>query len=77
MRACPTTEMAGFEVIRAGAILAVSDFERSLAFYRDTLGLEVEALYGWFDLRAHVDEEDLIFLTRLPSSEPIPRVEAP
>jgi len=37
--------MAGFEVTRAGAILAVSDFERSLAFYRDTLGLEVEALY--------------------------------
>ena len=26
-------------------ILAVSDFERSLAFYRDTLGLDVEALY--------------------------------
>jgi catechol 2,3-dioxygenase-like lactoylglutathione lyase family enzyme len=37
--------MAGFSVTRAGAILAVSDFERSLAFYRDTLGLEVEALY--------------------------------
>ncbi len=37
--------MAGFDVRRAGAILAVSDFERSLAFYRDTLGLEVEALY--------------------------------
>ena len=37
--------MAGFEVKRAGAILAVSDFARSLAFYRDTLGLEVEALY--------------------------------
>jgi catechol 2,3-dioxygenase-like lactoylglutathione lyase family enzyme len=37
--------MAGFEVTRAGAILAVSDFERSLAFYRDVLGLEVEALY--------------------------------
>ena len=37
--------MASFEVTRAGAILAVSDFERSLAFYRDTLGLEVEALY--------------------------------
>jgi lactoylglutathione lyase len=37
--------MPGFEVTRAGAILAVSDFERSLAFYRDTLGLEVEALY--------------------------------
>ncbi|MGH3134122.1 MAG: VOC family protein [Gaiellaceae bacterium] len=37
--------MASFEVARAGAILAVSDFERSLAFYRDTLGLEVEALY--------------------------------
>jgi lactoylglutathione lyase len=34
-----------FEVTRAGAILAVSDFERSLAFYRDTLGLEVEAVY--------------------------------
>ena len=37
--------MTGFEVTRAGVILAVSDFERSLAFYRDTLGLEVEALY--------------------------------
>jgi catechol 2,3-dioxygenase-like lactoylglutathione lyase family enzyme len=37
--------MAQFEVARAGAILAVSDFERSLAFYRETLGLEVEALY--------------------------------
>ena len=37
--------MAGLEVTRVGAILAVSDFERSLAFYRDTLGLEVEALY--------------------------------
>ena len=37
--------MASFEVTRAGVILAVSDFERSLAFYRDTLGLEVEALY--------------------------------
>ena len=34
-----------FEVTRAGAILAVSDFERSLTFYRDTLGLEVEAAY--------------------------------
>src|SRR5918996_4283210 len=37
--------MAGFDVTRAGAILAVSEFERSLAFYRDLLGLEVEALY--------------------------------
>ena len=32
-------------VRRAGAILAVSDFEESLAFYRDRLGLEVEAVY--------------------------------
>ncbi|HEX4035089.1 MAG TPA: VOC family protein [Solirubrobacteraceae bacterium] len=30
---------------RAGAILAVSDFERSLRFYRDSLGLAVEATY--------------------------------
>ena len=37
--------MAAFDVTRAGAILAVSDFEGSLAFYRDVLGLEVEALY--------------------------------
>lgn len=37
--------MARFEVTRAGAIFAVSDFQRSLAFYRDRLGLEVEALY--------------------------------
>jgi lactoylglutathione lyase len=37
--------MAGFEVTRGGAILAVSDFDRSLAFYRDVIGLDVEALY--------------------------------
>ncbi len=30
---------------RAGAIVAVSDFERSVAFYRDAIGFEVEALY--------------------------------
>ncbi len=33
------------DVKRAGAILAVSDVERSLAFYRDRLGFEVEARY--------------------------------
>lgn len=33
------------EVTRAGAILAVSDFERSLDFYRHRLGFEVEATY--------------------------------
>jgi catechol 2,3-dioxygenase-like lactoylglutathione lyase family enzyme len=32
-------------VTRAGAILAVADVERSLAFYRDKLGFEVEATY--------------------------------
>jgi len=32
-------------VTRAGAILAVADVERSLAFYRDRLGFEVEATY--------------------------------
>jgi catechol 2,3-dioxygenase-like lactoylglutathione lyase family enzyme len=37
--------MAGLDVSRAGAILAISDFERSLAFYRDVRELEVEALY--------------------------------
>ncbi len=30
---------------RAGAILAVADVGRSVAFYRDVLGFEVEALY--------------------------------
>ena len=30
---------------RAGAILAVADVERSVAFYRDRLGFEVEAVY--------------------------------
>ncbi len=33
------------EATRAGAILAVSDFERSLRFYRDRLGFELEAVY--------------------------------
>lgn len=30
----------------------------------DGAELEVEAVYGWFDLRPHVDEEDLVFVTR-------------
>jgi catechol 2,3-dioxygenase-like lactoylglutathione lyase family enzyme len=30
---------------RAGAVLAVADVERSVAFYRDRIGFEVEALY--------------------------------
>lgn len=30
---------------RAGVILAVADVERSVAFYRDALGFEVEAAY--------------------------------
>jgi catechol 2,3-dioxygenase-like lactoylglutathione lyase family enzyme len=33
------------EVTRAGTILAVADFERSLAFYRDRLGFEVRETY--------------------------------
>ncbi len=32
-------------VTRAGTILAVADVERSLAFYRDLLGFDVEAIY--------------------------------
>jgi catechol 2,3-dioxygenase-like lactoylglutathione lyase family enzyme len=34
------------EVSRAGAILAVADVERSVAFYSERLGFEVEATYG-------------------------------
>ncbi len=30
---------------RAGVILAVADVDRSLAFYRDALGFELEAVY--------------------------------
>ena len=30
----------------------------------DESGLEVEALYGWFDLRPHDGEEDMIFVCR-------------
>ena len=30
---------------RAGAILAVTDVERSVGFYRDRIGFDVEALY--------------------------------
>jgi catechol 2,3-dioxygenase-like lactoylglutathione lyase family enzyme len=37
--------MARVPATRAGAILAVSDLEASLAFYRDRLGLEVVATY--------------------------------
>jgi catechol 2,3-dioxygenase-like lactoylglutathione lyase family enzyme len=37
--------MAAPTTTRAGAILAVADVERSLAFYRDRLGFELEASY--------------------------------
>jgi catechol 2,3-dioxygenase-like lactoylglutathione lyase family enzyme len=37
--------MPSFPIRRCGAILAVSDFEASLAFYRDRLGLAVDAVY--------------------------------
>jgi catechol 2,3-dioxygenase-like lactoylglutathione lyase family enzyme len=37
--------MARVPVKRAGAILAVSDFEAALAFYRNRLGLDVDAVY--------------------------------
>jgi catechol 2,3-dioxygenase-like lactoylglutathione lyase family enzyme len=37
--------MPGFPVTRVGTILAVSDVTRSVAFYRDRLGFDVEALY--------------------------------
>lgn len=33
------------DIKRAGVILAVSDFELSLAFYRDKLGFDVEAIF--------------------------------
>ena len=31
-------------------------------------GFEVEALYGWFDRRPHVDEEDTIWICRTRGS---------
>lgn len=37
--------MASFKVARVGAILAVADVARSVAFYRDRLGFALEALY--------------------------------
>jgi catechol 2,3-dioxygenase-like lactoylglutathione lyase family enzyme len=37
--------MADLDPSRAGAILAVTDVERSLEFYRDRLGFDVEATY--------------------------------
>ncbi|HEY1597510.1 MAG TPA: VOC family protein [Thermoleophilaceae bacterium] len=36
---------ASLSVTRAGAILAVANVERSVAFYSERLGFEVEALY--------------------------------
>jgi catechol 2,3-dioxygenase-like lactoylglutathione lyase family enzyme len=38
-------DLPGFPVVRAGAIIAVSDFAASLRFYRDQLGLTEVALY--------------------------------
>jgi catechol 2,3-dioxygenase-like lactoylglutathione lyase family enzyme len=36
---------ARFRITRAGAILGVADFAKSLTFYRDQLGLDVVAVY--------------------------------
>ena len=44
-RPYPQLMAVAFAVTRAGAILAVSDIERSMAFYRDQLGFEVESVY--------------------------------
>jgi SAM-dependent methyltransferase len=40
--------------------LSVPEWRRLL----DAAALEVEDLYGWFDRRPHVDDEDMIFVTR-------------
>lgn len=40
-----TAGPASLEITRAGAIIAVSDFARSLSFYRDQLGLTEVAVY--------------------------------
>jgi catechol 2,3-dioxygenase-like lactoylglutathione lyase family enzyme len=37
--------VATFKVNRVGTILAVAEVERSVAFYRDHLGFQVDALY--------------------------------
>ena len=37
--------MAAFHVARAGVILAVTQVDRSIAFYRDLLGFDLEARY--------------------------------
>ena len=37
--------MPAFPVNRAGAILAVADVDRSVAFYRDLMGFDVDAVY--------------------------------
>lgn len=37
--------MPAFPVTRAGAILAVADVDRSVAFYRDLMGFDVDAIY--------------------------------
>ena len=62
----PTNNELRFE--RASAILFVTDFDRAVAFYRDTLGFEVAYTYGepafWGEVRRdgallnlrHVDE---------------------
>lgn len=39
------TDAGGFEVRRPGVILAVAHVDRSVAFYRDNLGFEVEAQF--------------------------------
>jgi catechol 2,3-dioxygenase-like lactoylglutathione lyase family enzyme len=45
LRADSCEKLARMQVIRAGAIIAVSDLAKSLHFYRDQLGLAVDALY--------------------------------
>jgi hypothetical protein len=45
MRSDSCEKLAGMRVLRAGAIIAVSDLTKSLHFYRDQLGLAPDAVY--------------------------------
>ncbi|MBA2423793.1 MAG: class I SAM-dependent methyltransferase [Actinobacteria bacterium] len=40
----------------------------------DAAGLEVEALYGWFDSRPYADDEDMIFVCRPRALDEVDRV---
>jgi catechol 2,3-dioxygenase-like lactoylglutathione lyase family enzyme len=65
-----STERVDVRLHRALACVFVTDFDRSLAFYRDTLGFEVASTYGEPPFWSEVRLDDVAFNLRHVDTSP-------